>query len=140
MYCALSRFAVAIGMKQVLQARQSGQTVVRRVPRPPCPPGGVLVRTAFSAISSGTERARVELSRKSLLGKARERPDLVREVWRRGRREGLTSTMRLVQHRLTEETPVGYSCAGTVIEAGEHARGLLPGDLRGVRRRRGQPC
>ena len=116
-------------MKQVLQTRQSGSTVVRSVPRPACPPGGVLVRTAFSAISSGTERARVELSQKSLIGKARERPDLVRAVWRRARREGVTSTMRVVHRRLAEETPVGYSCAGTVTEVGEHARGLLPGDV-----------
>ncbi len=115
-------------MKQVLQTRRSGETVVRTVPHPACPPGGVLVRTAFSAISSGTERARVELSQKSLVGKARERPDLVRAVWRRARREGMTSTLRVVRQRLAEETPVGYSCAGTVIEVGEHVRGLLPGD------------
>ncbi|HEX3832890.1 MAG TPA: bi-domain-containing oxidoreductase [Solirubrobacteraceae bacterium] len=116
-------------MKQVLQVPQNGRTVVRTVPRPPCPPGGVLVHNAYSAISSGTERARVELSRKSLVGKARERPDLVREVWRRSRSQGVRATMRVVQQRLSQETPVGYSCAGTVVEVGEHVRGLLPGDL-----------
>jgi predicted dehydrogenase len=116
-------------MKQVLQVRQNGRTVVRTVPQPPCPPGGVLVHNAYSAISSGTERARVELSRKSLVGKARERPDLVREVWRRSRSQGVRATMQVVQQRLSEETPVGYSCAGTVVEVGEHVRGLLPGEL-----------
>src|SRR5947208_15909156 len=99
-------------MKQVLQVRRSGLTVVRDVPAPRCPPGGVLVRNAFSAISSGTERARVELSQKSLAGKARERPDLVREVFKRARREGVRATARAVQHRLNEETAVGYSSAG----------------------------
>jgi polar amino acid transport system substrate-binding protein len=88
----------------------------------------VLVRNSFSAISSGTERARVQLSQKSLLGKARERPDLVREVINRARREGIKATMQTVQHRLDEETAVGYSSAGTVVEVGEHARGLHPGD------------
>jgi predicted dehydrogenase len=116
-------------MKQVLQVPQNGRTVVRTVPRPACPPGGVLVHNAYSAISSGTERARVELSRKSLLGKARERPDLVREVWRRSRSQGVRATMKVVQQRLSQETAVGYSCAGTVVEVGEHVRGLLPGDL-----------
>jgi predicted dehydrogenase len=115
-------------MKQVLQEHRSGRTLVRSVPAPPCPPGGVLVRNAFSAISSGTERARVELSKKSLLGKARERPDLVREVVARARRDGVRPTLDAVQRRLGEESPVGYSCAGTVVEVGEHARGLLPGD------------
>jgi predicted dehydrogenase len=116
-------------MKQVLQVRRSGLTVVRVVPLPPCPPGGVLVRNAFSTISSGTERARVQLSQKSLLGKARERPDLVREVFNRARRDGVRPTLQAVRHRLDEEIPVGYSCAGTVVEVGEHARGLQHGEL-----------
>jgi len=115
-------------MKQVLQERRTGQTVVRVVPRPPCPPGGVLVRNRFSTISSGTERARVQLSQKSLLGKARERPDLVREVVARARRDGVQATLQMVQRRLEEETSVGYSCAGTVVEVGEHVRDLMPGD------------
>jgi predicted dehydrogenase len=115
-------------MKQVLQEHRTGQTVVRAVPLPACPPGGVLVHNAFSAISSGTERARVQLSQKSLLGKARERPDLVREVVARARRDGVRPTLVIVHRRLSEEVPVGYSCAGTVVEVGEHARDLLPGD------------
>jgi predicted dehydrogenase len=115
-------------MKQVLQDRRSGRTFVRDVPPPSCPPGGVLVRNAYSAISSGTERARVELSQKSLLGKARERPDLVRQVIDRARRDGLRATAQAVKQRLDEETPVGYSSAGVVVEVGEHARGLQVGD------------
>ena len=115
-------------MQQVLQEHRTGRTVVRAVPQPPCPPGGVLVRNSFSAISSGTERARVQLSQKSLLGKARERPDLVREVVARARRDGVRTTLQAVQRRLNQDTAVGYSCAGTVIEVGEHARDFLPGD------------
>lgn len=115
-------------MKQVLQDR-SGLTVVRDVPAPPCPPGAVLVHNLFSAISSGTERARVELSRKSLLAKARERPDLVREVVDRARREGIRSTREAVQRKLSEETPVGYSSAGRVIEVGAAVRDLAVDDL-----------
>ncbi len=116
-------------MKQVLQVRRSGATVVRDVPLPRCAPGEVLVQNMFSAISSGTERARVELSQKSLLGKARARPDLVREVWGRARRQGMRATLQAVQHRLGEEAPVGYSSAGAVVEVGEHARALQHGDL-----------
>ena len=77
------------------------------MPLPRCPPGGVLVQTAFSAIISGTERARVELSQKSLLGKARARPDLVREVFNRARRDGMRATTLAVQQNLNEEIPVG---------------------------------
>jgi predicted dehydrogenase/threonine dehydrogenase-like Zn-dependent dehydrogenase len=126
---ALVRFAdrEQSPLKQVLQNR-SGLTVVRNVPLPPCPPGSVLVRNSYSAISSGTERSRAELSQKSLLSKARERPDLVREVVQRARREGLRSTRDAVKRKLDEETAVGYSSAGTVIEIGAAVRGVRVGD------------
>src|SRR3954454_23930138 len=104
-------------MKQVLQDR-SGATTVRDVPAPPCPPGAVLVRNAFSVISSGTERSRVELSKQSLLGKARSRPDLVRQVIDKAKTEGIGATRRAVQSKLATETAVGYSSAGVVVEVG----------------------
>jgi predicted dehydrogenase len=115
-------------VKQVLQDR-SGGTVVRDVPAPPCPPGSLLVRNAFSAISSGTERARVTMSKKSLLAKARERPDLVREVIDRARTEGIGATRAAVKRKLEEAEPVGYSSAGEVLEVGEAAAGFDVGDL-----------
>lgn len=114
-------------MKQVLQDR-SGATSVRDVPPPECPSGGALVKVAFSAISSGTERARVEVSQKSLLGKARERPELVRQVIDKARTEGLQATRAAVMNKLSQETPVGYSCSGVVIEVGAQSRGLKVGD------------
>jgi predicted dehydrogenase len=114
-------------MKQVLQTR-NGTTVVRDVPDPPCPPGSVLVRNAYSVISSGTERSRVELSKQSLLGKARARPDLVRQVVDKARAEGIGATRRAVQTKLSTETSVGYSSAGTVVAVGARVAGLRPGD------------
>jgi len=114
-------------VKQVLQDR-SGSTQVRDVPAPSCAPGSVLVRNAFSVISSGTERSRVETSQKSLIGKARARPDLVREVAAKARREGIRSTTQAVRRKLAEETPVGYSSAGVVVEVGSGVRGISPGD------------
>jgi predicted dehydrogenase/threonine dehydrogenase-like Zn-dependent dehydrogenase len=114
-------------MKQVLQDRK-GLTVVRDVPAPPCGSGSVLVRNAFSAISSGTERSRLVTAQKSLVGKALERPDLVRDVIDRARREGIAGTRDAVKRRLAEETAVGYSSAGYVIEVGSAVRGFGPGD------------
>lgn len=115
-------------MKQVLQDRV-GSTIVRDVPPPPCEPGSVLVRNAFSAISSGTERARVALSKKPLLAKARERPDLARQVIDRARTEGIRATRDAVRRRLVEATAVGYSSAGEVIEVGASVAGFDVGDL-----------
>ncbi|MCA1683502.1 MAG: hypothetical protein LC685_05930, partial [Actinobacteria bacterium] len=88
-------------MKQVLQSR-SGLTVVRDVPAPPCPQGSLLVRNGFSVISSGTELSRVLSAQKSLLERARERPDLVKAVAQRALNEGISSTRRAVQQRLSE--------------------------------------
>lgn len=115
-------------MKQVLQSR-SGNTVVREVPQPPCSSGGVLVRNLYSLISSGTERSTVELTQKSLVGKARARPDLVRQVVDTARREGISQTLGTVQRKLSEEAPIGYSSAGRVIEVGARTAGLEVGDL-----------
>jgi predicted dehydrogenase len=114
-------------MKQVLQDR-SGLTVVRDVPPPPCPPGSLLVRNAFSAISSGTEGARIALSRKSLLAKARERPDLARQVIDRARSEGVRSTHQAVKRKLGEPVAVGYSSAGEVLEVGHAVAGFDVGN------------
>ena len=114
-------------MKQVLQDR-SGTTVVRDVPAPPCPAGSLLVRNAFSAISSGTEAARVALSKKSLVGKARERPDLARQVIGRARSEGIRSTQQAVRRALQQPVAVGYSSAGEVLEIGSAVSGFDVGD------------
>src|SRR5215210_7784106 len=114
-------------VKQVLQDR-SGMTVVRDVPAPPCPPGSLLVRNRFSAISSGAEGARVALSKKSLLAKARERPDLARQVVDRARSEGIRATHQAVRRKLGEAVAVGYSSAGEVLEVGRAVSGFDVGD------------
>jgi predicted dehydrogenase len=114
-------------MKQVLQSRR-GLVVVRDVPQPHCPRGAVLVRNAFSAISSGTERARFTESQKSLVARVRERPDLVRTVVRRVRVEGIGKTRSSIQQKLGEESAVGYSSAGRVVRVGSAVTGFAPGD------------
>ncbi len=80
-------------MKQLLQNLRSGETTVTEVPIPAPQPGEVLVCTAASLISAGTERTLVEFAEKNLLGKARSRPDLVRQTLDKARREGLLTTV-----------------------------------------------
>ncbi|MCX6387407.1 MAG: bi-domain-containing oxidoreductase, partial [Solirubrobacterales bacterium] len=114
-------------MKQVLQQRR-GLTVVREVPVPACPPGAVLVANSFSVISSGTERATVIGAQKSLLEKARAKPEAVRQVADMVRSQGLKETRRFVDRKLDETIALGYSCAGTVVEVGSAVRDIKPGD------------
>lgn len=115
-------------MRQVVQNIRSGKTHIVETPAPFPGRGRILVRTAASAISSGTERTVVEFSGRSLLGKARSRPDLVRQTLLKARREGVLNAAEAVRSRLDEALPLGYSSAGTVVEVGEDVEGFAPGD------------
>ena len=115
-------------MKQLLQNLKTGEGVVADVPAPVAQRGRVLVRAAASLVSAGTERAFVELGRKSLLGKAKERPDLVRKVVEKVRSEGLLNTLQSVREKLDESHALGYSAAGVVIEVGEDVTEFRVGD------------
>ncbi|MDT7689151.1 MAG: hypothetical protein QOE46_1910 [Acidobacteriota bacterium] len=115
-------------MKQLLQNLKTGEGVVAEVPAPVAQRGRVLVRAAASLVSAGTERAFVELGRKSLVGKAKERPDLVRKVVEKVRGEGLLSTLNSVREKLDESHALGYSAAGVVVEVGGDVTGFSAGD------------
>lgn len=115
-------------MKQVLQDLKDGQTLVAEVPAPTPKPGQVLIRTAASLVSAGTERMLVEFAGKSLLGKAQARPDLVRQIVDKARREGLLTTLEAAFNRLDQPLPLGYSSAGTVLALGAGVMGFQPGD------------
>ncbi|MFB3135851.1 MAG: theronine dehydrogenase, partial [Rhodospirillales bacterium] len=112
-------------MKQVIQSPRTGKLVVREVPAPKVTAGRVLVRTRASLISAGTERMSVEFARKSLAGKAKARPDLVRQVLAKARRDGLRATWDAVLARLDEPMPLGYSAAGEVVAAGAGLEGVF---------------
>jgi predicted dehydrogenase/threonine dehydrogenase-like Zn-dependent dehydrogenase len=114
-------------MKQLLQNLRTGETLVAEVPIPSPKPGTALVRTAASLVSAGTERMVVEFAGKSLLGKARSRPDLVRQVIDKARREGLLTTLEAAFNRLDQPMPLGYSSAGTIVALGEGMEGFQSG-------------
>jgi predicted dehydrogenase/threonine dehydrogenase-like Zn-dependent dehydrogenase len=115
-------------MKQLLQDARTGDLSVTEVPPPQPLPGCVLVRTAASLVSAGTERASAEFAKKSLLAKAKARPDLVRDVLAKFQRDGLSATLGTVRSRLDQPQSVGYSSAGTVIAVGDGVTDIAPGD------------
>jgi predicted dehydrogenase/threonine dehydrogenase-like Zn-dependent dehydrogenase len=112
-------------MKQLVQDWKVGSVQVLEVPSPQLTPGQLLVRTGASLISAGTERMVVEFAEKSLIEKARARPDLVRQLIGKIQREGILSTLESVQGRLEQPLLLGYSSAGTIID--------LPSDIQGFR-------
>lgn len=109
-------------MKQLLQDMRAAKPKLADVPVPTPGPGQALVRTEVSLLSAGTERTLVEFAGKSLLGKARSRPDLLQQAISKARREGWRKTLDASLNRLSEPMPLGYSSAGEIMALGEGVR------------------
>ncbi|WP_435243090.1 bi-domain-containing oxidoreductase [Streptomyces cucumeris] len=116
-------------MKQVVQNYKSGELALLDVPVPGCKPDGVLVRTAFSLISTGTELMKVSEAGMSMLGKARSRPDQVAKVMQSVATNGVPATYRKVMGKLDSYTPLGYSLCGVVEQVGAGIDDVKAGDL-----------
>jgi predicted dehydrogenase/threonine dehydrogenase-like Zn-dependent dehydrogenase len=116
-------------MKQIAQNYKSGELTVLDVPAPACRPGGVVVQSLFSLISTGTEMMKVSEAKMSMVGKARARPDQVRKVLDAVAQQGAAATYKKVMNRLDSYTPLGYSLCGVVTEVGPGAEEFRVGQL-----------
>ena len=114
-------------MKQLLQNIKTGKSTVEDVPVPTPKDGQALIKVEASLVSAGTERMVVEFAEKSLVGKARSRPDLVKQVIDKARREGLINTAQAAFNRLDQPMALGYSSAGTIVALGRNTLGLRVG-------------
>jgi len=120
---------VEFKMKQLLQNFKTGKLLLEETPIPALREGGVLVNNHYSLVSAGTEKAVIEFAQRSLAGKAKKRPDLVKEVLNKIKTDGILSTYKTIMHRLDTPLPLGNSCAGEVIGVGKIADGFNKGDL-----------
>jgi predicted dehydrogenase/threonine dehydrogenase-like Zn-dependent dehydrogenase len=111
-------------MKQVIQSYRTGELKVAEVPAPGVEPGTVLVVTSASLVSYGTEKMVMDLAKKSLIGKARDRPDLVRKAIQRVGRDGIAATVSAMRSKLEQPIPLGYSSAGRVVAVGDGVVGV----------------
>src|ERR1700757_3305441 len=116
-------------MKQIAQNYKSGELAVLDVPAPACRPGGVLVRSLYSLISTGTELMKVSEASMSMVGMARARPDQVRKVLDQVQQQGLAATYKKVMNKLDSYTPLGYSLCGVVTEVGRGAEEFKVGQV-----------
>src|SRR5215470_7158892 len=116
-------------MKEIAQNYKSGELTVLDVPAPACRPGGVLVRSVFSLISTGTEMMKLTEAKMSMVGKARARPDQVKKVLDSVAQQGAVATYKKVMNRLDSYTPLGYSLCGVVVEVGRGAEEFSVGQF-----------
>ncbi|HIJ93510.1 MAG: bi-domain-containing oxidoreductase [Rhodospirillales bacterium] len=112
-------------MRQVIQSHRTGKLKLLDVPAPKVRAGHLLVQTRASLISAGTERMAVEFASKTIAGKAKARPDLVKKVLAKAKRDGIGATLRAVLARLDEPLPLGYSAAGKVVALGQGLEGAF---------------
>ena len=117
-------------MLQLAHNSKSGAVELVEVPTPVCEDGCVLVQTLASAVSGGTERNTVRVGRGSLVKTAASRPDLVRRVVSKYRRDGWSSTFKAVKDRIERTTALGYSSAGRVTQVGGGVDDGVVGDIK----------
>ncbi|MCK4441708.1 MAG: bi-domain-containing oxidoreductase, partial [Sulfurovaceae bacterium] len=115
-------------MKQLIQSFKTGELGLFDVPAPTCKADGALVETTVSLVSAGTEKMLVDFAKKSILAKAKDRPDLVKQTMDKMKKEGVKNTLEKVFTKLDSPIPLGYSLAGRVIKVGENLSGINIGD------------
>jgi predicted dehydrogenase/threonine dehydrogenase-like Zn-dependent dehydrogenase len=116
-------------MQQLTQKLNNGEMLVQEVSSPVLGKNMVLVKNHYSLISVGTEGSTVQTARKSLLGKAKERPEQIKQVLEVLAQQGPLQTYRAVTKKLEAYSPLGYSCAGEVVELGQGVNQFSIGDF-----------
>ena len=116
-------------MEQLTQKLKDGEMVVQELPVPQLGSGMILVKNHYSLISAGTEGSTVKAARKSLIGKAKDKPQQVQQVLDSLRTKGMVQTYRAVMKKLDAYSPLGYSCAGEVIDVADDVNDFKIGDL-----------
>ena len=115
-------------MKQLTQKLKDGQMQIVEASIPRLSGGEVLVQNYYSLISAGTESSTVMAARKNLIGKAKERPQQVKQVISTLKSQGPIQTYRAVMKKLDAHSPLGYSCVGKVISVANDVFRLKVGD------------
>ncbi|MCK5642241.1 MAG: bi-domain-containing oxidoreductase [Gammaproteobacteria bacterium] len=116
-------------MNQLTQKLKNGKMQIVEVPLPCLQHGQILVKNFYSLISAGTETSTLKTARKGYIGKAKERPQQVKQVIDTLKTQGITQTYRAVMKKLDAYSPLGYSCAGEVIGMGLDVKGFCVGDV-----------
>jgi predicted dehydrogenase/threonine dehydrogenase-like Zn-dependent dehydrogenase len=115
-------------LRQIIQSFKTGETILEDVPAPVVKKGHLLIKTTRSLVSAGTERMLVEFGKASMLQKARQQPDRVKQVLGKIKSDGLKPTLQAVFNKLGQPLPLGYCNAGRVVAVGDGVEGFAVGD------------
>jgi predicted dehydrogenase/threonine dehydrogenase-like Zn-dependent dehydrogenase len=115
-------------MKQILQDMKKGRTYILEAPSPTISNGHLLINTAVSLISVGTERMLVSFGKASMFDKARQQPEKVQMVLDKISTDGLMTTIEAVKSKLEQPLPLGYCNVGKVSRIGDEVSGFNIGD------------
>jgi predicted dehydrogenase len=116
-------------MKQITQNLKKGILSTEEVPVPVCKSNGILVKTYYSAVSVGTEKMKLKNADMNYLQMAKAKPAQVKQVINTVKQQGITTAYRKVMNKLDSLTPLGYSCAGEIVEVGDNVSRFKVGDL-----------
>ena len=116
-------------MNQLTQNLKSGKMDILEVPHPSSGKGIIMVRNHYSLISAGTEGSKVETARKGYIGKAKEKPEAVKQVLDSIKSDGIMATYHKVMNKLDSPSPLGYSCAGEIIAISDDVIDFKIGDF-----------
>lgn len=115
-------------MKQILQDMAKGGTTITEAPAPKVSSGTLLINTAVTLISAGTERSLVDFGKASMIDKARQQPEKVKMVLEKVKTDGLMTTVDAVKSKLAQPLPLGYCNVGVVADIGREVDGFKVGD------------
>lgn len=107
-------------MKQLIQYFRTGETELLESPVPTVDPNSIVVETNRSLISVGTEKMLLNFGKASMIQKAKQQPEKVKQVVNKIKTEGLLSTVEAVWNKLNDPITLGYSNVGKVVEVGDY--------------------
>lgn len=103
-------------MKQILLKK--GTIYTADIPAPQVEPDMILVRTAYSCISAGTEMSGVQNSGTPIVKRALQSPELMQRGLQMVKERGVKDTWAVVKGKYEVGSPMGYSASGVVVESG----------------------
>jgi predicted dehydrogenase/threonine dehydrogenase-like Zn-dependent dehydrogenase len=116
-------------MLQIVQKLKTGKMQIIEAPLPILQKKNLLIKNYYSLISAGTESSTVKTARKGYIGKAKERPQQVKQVFDTLKSQGVQQTYRAVMKKLDSYSPLGYSCVGEILEVGDDVSNFIVGDI-----------